>query len=581
MGAHRGRSRRRVRPSSLLLVTALSLLALLGWAAWNGVAGARDLQRAAGDVRQARTAAADGSLTSRQLEQIAERTRSARDHLADPVLRALRIFPAVGVPLETASGLARAADVTVRDAALPLVTAAGPSPAEGLTSGPGSVDLARLESLAGPAAQAAAAVQRAASTAAATPDATGVPALDRARQDLLGELAQLQPAVEDLALAAQLGPRLLGAERPQRYLLVSQTPAEARGTGGLIGGYTLLEASRGTLRVLRSGPRSDLESPGEPVVDLGPEYTGHYGRSGPTFGWINSNVSPHFPDAAQIWMALWQRQYGERLDGALLVDPVALSYLLGVTGPVTLPGGETVTGANVVDLTMRDVYARFPRSEDDPQRDAFLQQISVAVASAVTSRQPDGRALVSALSRSVSERRLLLWSGDAQVQAMLATEAISGRIPAGRTVGDVVIDTVGSKLDYYLERSLTYELSCSGMSSLTLQARNTAPATGLPEYVTPEIYRRGQPPGTNVIRTTLYLPRGALVEEVRIDGKVVDHSRGTEQGLVWVEVNLALPPGGASELSATFLESDTDLPLQRLTQPLVSEERFLVDECAG
>lgn len=58
-------------------------------------------------------------------------------------------------------------------------------------------------------------------------------------------------------------------------------------------------------------------------------------------------------------MALWKLQSGQQLGGALATDPVALSYILGVTGPTTLPSGESVTADNVVRSTEIDLYARF------------------------------------------------------------------------------------------------------------------------------------------------------------------------------------------------------------------------------
>ena len=42
---------------------------------------------------------------------------------------------------------------------------------------------------------------------------------------------------------------------------------------------------------------------------------------------------------------MWQHKTGEHLDGALALDPTALSYLLHATGPATLPDGSRVTEA--------------------------------------------------------------------------------------------------------------------------------------------------------------------------------------------------------------------------------------------
>ena len=80
------------------------------------------------------------------------------------------------------------------------------------------------------------------------------------------------------------------------------------------------------------------------------------------------NLSPHFPYAAQLMLSMWQRQFGQKLDGVIAIDPVALSYLLAVTGPVKLADGSSVTSANVADLMMRSIYVKWPLPAQDAER---------------------------------------------------------------------------------------------------------------------------------------------------------------------------------------------------------------------
>ena len=40
---------------------------------------------------------------------------------------------------------------------------------------------------------------------------------------------------------------------------------------------------------------------------------------------------------------MWEQQSGTTVDGAIAIDPVALSYILGAVGSVTMPDGETIT----------------------------------------------------------------------------------------------------------------------------------------------------------------------------------------------------------------------------------------------
>lgn len=567
------------RPGGRQVVAAVLGLALLllAWAGWQGWRGAQDLRAAADTLAAVRTDLAAGEGAVAELRRAGEQTAAARRHLSDPLLRVLGAVPALGTPLQSAADVARAADRTVRGGLLPLVAAAGPAPAERLAPGAGRLDVDYLADLAAPAADTLRVLRETADELAAGPGETWAAPVDQARSDLTADLSELSSTMADVALGLELAPALLGQGTTRRYLVVSQSPAEARGTGGLIGGYSLLEVTDGALSIVRSGSKSDLASPGEPVVDLGVQYDDHYGTNGATRGWINSNLSPHFPYAAQIWSALWERQYGEVIDGAVLLDPIALSYLLRAIGPVDLPDGSQVTADNVVDLTLRDVYARV----DLEEQDAYLQTVSTAVAQALTTRDLPGRALVEALVAAVDERRLLLWSADPAVQERLAEQPISGHLTEGRrVVGDVIVDAAGSKLDYYLERDLRYVAGCGGPSRLTLALTNAAPAEGLPSYVTPEGFRAGGPPGTNILLATLYVPPGSIVSAVELDGAPVRYRQGTERGLEWIEVLVTLLPGQRAELAATFTEPPgTDGEVERLAQPLVREETFTATGC--
>lgn len=572
---------------SLLIAALLSLL-LTGLAAayigWNVLQGGRDLRAAASTLEQA-AVLSDGSTSPRQLlTAAADRTRAGRERLQNPAVRLAGSLPLVGDPLQAASALAVSSDAAVRGALLPLAKAGGDVPQERLFGDDGSVDVAFLSTLAGPSTNAASTLASAVRTARTAPASTGIGAVDEARIRLVDELDRLSSGIGDLALTAQLAPRLLGDDGPRRYLLVPQNPAEARGTGGLVGGFVLVEADRGKLRIVDSGSNRELEAfagSRPAVVDLGAEFAEHYGQNAPASGWVNANLSPHFPYAATIWRALWEQQTGERVDGVLTVDPVALSYVLAATGQVELADGQVVTGDNVVELTLRDVYTEFADEATQRERKQYLVEVADRIGERLTTQRPDAGKLLPALNRAIGERRLLLWTGDPEVDGPLAGRTLSGRLPVGRSiVGDVIVNAAGSKLDYYLDRSLRYEQACDGSATLSLELRNDAPASGLPEYVSVPQFRLGLPEGTNKSIVTLYVPGTSRVVEVRQDGRRVEAPQGSELGQRWVELLVILRPGQSTELEVDLLGAPRTV-LERLAQPLVRPEAFEVSSCAS
>ena len=187
--------------------------------------------------------------------------------------------------------------------------------------------------------------------------------------------------LENTALAARLAPSMMGADGPRTYFMGFQTNAEARGTGGLLGGFGILRFDNGTPTVDTLAANTELVGPFTPI-DLGPEYAKQYGFTNPTTDFRNSNQSSHFPYTAQIWKSMWAQQSGMNVDGVIAIDPVALSYMLGAVGPVTMPDGEVVTKDNVVELTESTAYIRFPT--DQTARKKYLQDIANEVVKKMT-----------------------------------------------------------------------------------------------------------------------------------------------------------------------------------------------------
>ncbi|MGP3964479.1 DUF4012 domain-containing protein [Nonomuraea sp. 3N208] len=426
---------------------------------------------------------------------------------------------------------------------------------------------------------------------AATPADTGLNALNEARATALSELDKLRgwlevandPMVRE---TAALLPEMLGYNGPRRYFLAFQTNAEARGTGGLVGAFGILKADRGHLNIERLSSNNGLESGVVQVTHYGRAYRERYGRS-PMALLANSNLSPHFPYAAKTWAALWKRQTGERLDGAVATDPIALSYLLKVIGPVTLPNGEKVTAENVVDLTEREAYARYT---NPVERKKFLITIASAVSKAVTTSHPDPLALVSALSQMVEERRIQIWSHKGSEQRRLAATPLGGVLPQkpGPFAGLMIINSAGTKLDYYLDRSLHYELGpCRSdgtrVSKVRIQLNNNVPQGNLPKYVKDRLdlpwdRRDARSNGSNLLWVSFYAGVNAKVQAMRIDGKPAQIRGLTERSHPVYDTLLEFAPRQSRTLEFDLLEPYSAAPPEVPVQPLVRPQQTRITE---
>ena len=188
---------------------------------------------------------------------------------------------------------------------------------------------------------------------------------------------------DELLSAVEIAPAILANPKPLKYLVAIQNSAEARGTGGILGAYAIIEFVKGSVKVVKTGSNEPLygTSLKKIPVDVPGEFLDLYGNNPAIIQ--NSNLSPHFPYGAEIWLGLWKEEFGEDLDGVIAVDPTALSYVLRATGPITLADGEQITSQNVVAETLEVAYKRY--ENDNRARKQHLVDIMDAVSAKLNS----------------------------------------------------------------------------------------------------------------------------------------------------------------------------------------------------
>ena len=369
------------RHRTSLAVSSVVVLVLIGlgvWFAVTALSAKSDLQDARTHVQAARSDLANGDSAAAQheVDLAANNTSDARASTSALPWDLLAPIPYLGTPLRTTRGIAAAVDDLVVQVLKPAAAQSTALAPEKLRTSGSQIDLAALSRARLPLQQAMAnstAVQR---RIDAIPAGGWLGSVEAARTSLQQQSTELTSLLRNAATAATLVPPMLGGEGPRNYFLAFQTNAEARGTGGLVGAYGIVTANRGKVALDTLDSNQELKFNGRPL-DLGPDFAALYGDYHSTTSWSNSNISPNVPYAGQIWKSLWQQQSGQQIDGAIATDPVALSYILGAVGPVTLPSGEVIDANNVVRITESDVYLRFPA--DNKARKDFLQSIAGAV----------------------------------------------------------------------------------------------------------------------------------------------------------------------------------------------------------
>ena len=396
-------------------------------------------------------------------------------------------------------------------------------------------------------------------------------------------LKSVNQVIEKNFQASKAFPQILGFDRPRRYLVAFQNSAEARGTGGILGAFAILRLDSAEPSIERVGSNVLLQSQNALPISMPQEFLNIYGDD-PAI-WQNSNMSPHFPYGAKLWLALWKKQFGEDLDGVITVDPIVLSSILKATGPVVVRD-RPITSENVVAETLSDSYLRYEKDNDGRKR--YLVEIIQAVSTALLRDDLNRVKLAEQLLTPILENRVLIFSADASVQKVLNQAALSGTL-SKKAVNEyrlVIQNTAGNKMDYYLARSLTLESKSCKASRIT-QARFTITNTAneneyLPAYVKGRL-DLNRPEGmanSTAVTAMLYIPlKARIVTAMDADSGSPAGFLKRERGRQILVIPLELKAGESRHFIADIEGGSGSI--QSHTQPLVLPQLTrIIDRCS-
>ncbi|UQX89371.1 DUF4012 domain-containing protein [Jatrophihabitans telluris] len=526
-----------------------------------------DAQRVATKTRS-QVAQGDVAGATASARIVAQRAHRAHQLSTGPAWWVAAHIPWLGRPIASVRGCTASADTVGRDVLAPLSSSANGLVLNNLINR-GQIDLKPIIGVAPVLNRADEAMTSTTRQVNALPHHTWLAAVDRARNHYGDSLAALGAQVAGLNRAASILPDMLGSEGRKRYFVGLENEAESRGLGGIPGAFAIATAENGKLSFTRFESDTVLYNV-KTGLDLGPEYTARYSGSAPWDTYPNSTISPDFRDAAQIWAAMWRKYSGQEIDGAVAIDPTAISYLLKVTGPATLPDKSDVSADNVVALTQQQLYTRYPKTT---ARKNYLLDISSAISDRLLGA-PGSAALVHAAGRASGEGRLLVWAKDSRDENILRQTSLSGTLEPGSRPfsGFTTVNAAGGKLDYYLRRAMRYQRSScasNGTSTATLTLTNDAPASGLPAYVTVRADKPPYPtkPGDNKLLVNYYYTNGSRIVSVVVNGQQLQVIPQREHGLSVFTVTVELRRATTTTVTVVTSGDPGRGPVQILRQP--------------
>jgi len=491
-----GRHRRRVHAARLALIgggfIVLIMGAVLADAYYQAYRVYKDLKEPLANVAAVRTALADGTVppakAAARISQAADRAQGEIDRVRF-TFRLAGAVPFLGRPVQAVrSGVAaareggQAATLVVdilRDVlgdAVPEATVSGSSKAGRPVVHNGVVNLHLIQRIE-PRVQLVTRHLRAADGyIRAIPSIPFVSPLDRLKAKALEQSAEAIRLAEGATLGIRLLPSFLGADRSRTYLLAMQNNAELKATGGALLAYGFLEVTDGKLKLAGAGAVRDIDDPsGFTGVRLPSSLQWYIDRARAKYKGrprlAITNMSPDFPAVAQGWSNLIWKAKGQRIDGVIALDPIAISYILGerkIRVPA-YPG--TITAANVVKVIDNDQY-RLP----GPQRLRFAGELIRAAWPTLRNPQPL-LPTIHQIGVALSEKHLQIWSADQDDQDLLGKLRWDGalKVNPGDYLFAVNNQIRGTKLDYFVHTRIAYDVAIgpSGQSHSTCEVRLT------------------------------------------------------------------------------------------------------------
>ena len=562
----------------VVLVLTVGWLALRVYQAGTALANAQSALPKAG----LQLTASDVTALTSALPSVQHDLSRARSAAGDPVWRAAEHLPWAGTQLRAVRVVTESLDDVMASTGPVLDQAQALLAARDTLLSDGHVNLA-------PFAEVEPQLTRAAQVAAAA-DAR-VQAIDTRPlvHRLAGPVGSVQHLLPKVASVLDTGsqlaallPPMLGADGPRTYLVAALNSAELRSAGGIVGAVVAVQVDHGVLKLVEHRSTEDLPRLAKPVLPLTASElavdTDRLGR------WIQDSVlTPDFPRSAQLIAAHWQRDVGGPVDGVIATDPVAVSYLLGAVGAVTLPTG-TLDQASAVAALLRDPYVHGVLGK---AADAYFANAATAIFGAVVSGRGDPSRLVDAVGKAVSDGRVRIWSAHPEEQARLIRYTVGGAFLSGAfpdVTGVFLDDGTAGKLDYYLHTKVTVEkLVCTGptpTADVRLDLRYDPPAdvASWPADVGGRV--TGAAPGTLLTDVTVYGARGAQVPSLRLGDDAVVSGLGAEDGGRQVQVvSSTLAPG--QSVTYRVQVPVRDGRVQVWATPTVTSPSFVTATCLG
>lgn len=345
-------------------------------------------------------------------------------------------------------------------------------------------------------------------------------------------LNKVSGELENVSGVLKLLPDFFGSDKTTTYAILAMTTSEARSAGGLVGSVGTLKTDNSNIAVGDFRENADFlpYGSGSPSPSESQLFTA-WGPLQMSLDIRDLAVYPDTSRTAEQMREIWRRSpwnNGHDLDGVILVDPLLLQELIGVSGKITLSDGRMLTSENTAEFLLNTVYKDIPVA----QQNAYFSEVAKQAISGMFENIDFNKLarIAKLLHEMAQSRHFAMYSFDATVQKVLDRAGFTAHMPNSETnpsVGVYVTEQNASKMDWYIHRSAVIQQTSCGISGsqtyhVIYSMHNTLSPEQvglLPPYIV-GVRQANQPQGYGIEKTLIFAPKGGRISQLQTSGDV-------------------------------------------------------------
>ena len=255
--------------------------------------------------------------------------------------------------------------------------------------------------------------------------------------------------------------KMLGSERPQKYLLIFENNSEIRAGGGFIGSYGILDIEDGKIKNLfidgifnPNGQLNEKIAPPIPIQKISAAWSMH-----------DANWFADFPTSAKKVALFYEKTGGETVDGVIAITPSVAKKMLEITGPIEMEKYNiTVNEENFLIKTQLQVEELYDAKENKPKK--FLADLAPKIISKLFNTENLNAQekieryfkIVDLIENSFREKHIIFYHRDNEIEQMIIKRGWGGQVlnSSGDYLSVVNSNINGYKTDAVIDEQITH-----------------------------------------------------------------------------------------------------------------------------